>query len=210
MPSARPQVHHARRAAHHLQLHLGHGSGELLYPLRFHALKLTPFSACPQILAGFLADRLGPVNTLFLSFFLGGLLQLVFWPYANTFGSITAFAALEGLTGSWFMVRYTLNADGRDTDLDSPFGSQSLIPVAAAQLFGLEGLATIVGFTVLANSPGQMLGATISGFVLQTGRGSNYAGVAYYAGSAMCGGAVILLWGEHHAFRLFERSRLAC
>lgn len=45
-----------------------------------------------------------------------------------------------------------------------------------------------------------MLGATISGFVLQTGGGSNYAGVAYYAGSAMCGGAVILLWGKCTAY----------
>ncbi|ORY56451.1 major facilitator superfamily domain-containing protein [Leucosporidium creatinivorum] len=142
-------------------------------------------SGMGRILAGFLADRLGPINTLFLSFFLGGLLQLVFWPYATTFGSIAAFGALEGLTGSWFM---------------------SLIPVAAAQLFGLEGLATIVGFTVLANSPGQMLGATISGLVLETGGGSNYAGVAYYAGSAMCAGAAILLWARFkNEKRIFAR-----
>lgn len=57
-----------------------------------------------RIFAGILADRVGPVNTLFLSFFLGGLLQLVFWPFAQHYGSIIAFGALEGFTGSWFMV----------------------------------------------------------------------------------------------------------
>lgn len=72
---------------------------------------------------------------------------------------------------------------------------QSLIPVAAAQLFGLEGLATIVGFSVLVNSPGQMLGATLSGFVL-SGSGGSYTAVACYSGGMMCGGSLLILYGE--------------
>lgn len=173
-----------------------------------------------QILAGFLADRLGPVNTLFLSFFLGGLFQLVYWPFAENYGSIIGFAALKGLTGSWFMVRcsrFHCSAPEPVADLASLFVTvittttitssqtflylsflrpqQSLIPVAAAQLFGLEGLATIVGFSVLVNSPGQMLGATLSGFVL-SGSGGSYTAVACYSGGMMCGGSLLILYGE--------------
>lgn len=49
---------------------------------------------CGRIFAGILADRFGPVNMLFLSFFLGGLFQITLWPYAHTYASINVFAAL--------------------------------------------------------------------------------------------------------------------
>lgn len=56
-----------------------------------------------RITAGFLADRLGPVNCLFLSFFLGGLFQLVIWTFATSFGSIFVFSALYGFVGASFL-----------------------------------------------------------------------------------------------------------
>lgn len=145
---------------------------------------------------------------MFFSFFVGGLLQLVFWPFATTFDSIIAFAALEGLFGSWSMVRSHLlvflhtyvgipDPPLVSTKLGThlPSLSQSLIPSSAAQLFGMDGLATIVGFGVLANSPGQFLGATLSGLVLSSS-GGWYPAVAFYAGSMMVGGALCLLYGK--------------
>ena len=59
----------------------------------------------------------------------------------------------------------------------------------------MQGLATIVGFTVLVNSPGQLAGATLSGLVLESS-GGNYQAVAWYAGGVMIFGAVVLLYGE--------------
>ncbi|ORY70805.1 major facilitator superfamily domain-containing protein [Leucosporidium creatinivorum] len=138
-----------------------------------------------RIFAGLVCDRIGPINSMFFSFFVGGLLQLVFWPFATTFGSIIAFAALEGFFGSW---------------------SMSLIPSSAAQLFGMDGLATIVGFGVLANSPGQFLGATLAGLVL-SGSGGWYPSVAFYAGSMMVGGALCLLYGECGRMTESQRER---
>lgn len=96
-----------------------------------------------RVFAGFLADLIGPVNTLFLSFFLGGLFQIVIWSFATSLGSILVFGILNGFAGSWFL---------------------SLIPPVVAQLFGTEGLATSVGFVVLSNSPGKLpLSATANG-----------------------------------------------
>ncbi|GAA6026910.1 hypothetical protein JCM8097_005955 [Rhodosporidiobolus ruineniae] len=124
-----------------------------------------------RIFSGFVADTIGPVNTLFCSFFLGGLFQLTIWPHMTSFGSIMTFACLYGFVGSWFI---------------------SMLPPTSAQLFGTKGLATIVGFGVLCNSPGQFIGGPIGGYVLSAA-GGNYAMVGYYSGSVMLAGALILL-----------------
>ena len=88
-----------------------------------------------QIFAGFLADLIGPINTLFLSFFLGGLSQILIWSFATSMGPIMLFAILYGFAGSWFL---------------------SLVPPVVAQMFGTEDFATLVGFVVLTNSPGRL------------------------------------------------------
>ncbi|KAK4058890.1 hypothetical protein OIO90_000336 [Microbotryomycetes sp. JL221] len=129
-----------------------------------------------RIASGIFADKFGPVNALFTTFFLGGLLQCVFWPFTNSYGSIIAYAVFQGAFGNWYM---------------------SLIPVVAAKLFGVQGLATIVGFTVLVNSPGQLAGASISGVVLARSGGS-YQAVAWYAGGVMIAGSFVLLYGKSH------------
>ncbi|KAE9405889.1 hypothetical protein BT96DRAFT_1060674 [Gymnopus androsaceus JB14] len=76
----------------------------------------------------------------FCSFFIGGILQMVFWTVAQSYAAIIAFSALNGLIGSWFL---------------------SLLPVVCTKMFGVEGLATITGFIILANAPGQFVGLVI-------------------------------------------------
>ena len=128
-----------------------------------------------RIGAGFIADVIGPTNAMFCSFFAGGVLCLGFWSQIgeNQFGLMIAFAVLYGLLGSWFFL---------------------LMAPAAAQLFGLRGLATIVGYIVTSQSPGQLAGASVAGVVHDaTGE---YSSVAYYAGSVMVAGALCLLPGE--------------
>jgi predicted MFS family arabinose efflux permease len=138
-----------------------------------------------RIFSGFIADLIGPVNTLFVSFFLGGLFQVAMWPWSVHLGSIIAFALMEGFTGGWFM---------------------AVFPVAAAQLFGQQGLAAIVGFATLSTSPGQLAGASIAGVVLE--KTGSYRAVAWYGGSMMLAGAAALSYGEKHARRLLVlRSR---
>ncbi|GAA5924494.1 uncharacterized protein JCM15063_005658 [Sporobolomyces koalae] len=123
-----------------------------------------------RVFSGYLADMFGPVNCLFFSFFAGGILQLAFWSQATTYGAIIAFGALYSLAGGWFF---------------------SLIPYAAAQLFGTRGLATITGYIILAQAPAQFSGASLSGVVLD-GTGS-YKSVAYYSGALMLAGSLCIL-----------------
>jgi len=65
------------------------------------------------------------------------------------------------------------------------------VPVVGAQLFGVKGLATLTGLFLVCNSPGQFLSGTLGGLVLDSNSG--YSGVAYFSGSMMVGGALILL-----------------
>ncbi|KAF8823680.1 hypothetical protein HHX47_DHR9000495 [Lentinula edodes] len=128
------------------------------------------------ITAGRLADIFGATNMFFCSFFIGGLLQMVFWTFARSYATIMVFSVLNGLIGSWFM---------------------SLLPVVCARLFGVEGLSTITGFMILANSPGQFVGTTIAAVVLSSS-GNNWTAVSLYSGSMQIMGALCILYGTRH------------
>ncbi|GAA5973398.1 hypothetical protein JCM11641_003113 [Rhodosporidiobolus odoratus] len=123
-----------------------------------------------RMVAGSLADYFGPVNCLIFSFFAGGTLQLAMWSTADSYGLIIGFAALVYFLGGWFFF---------------------LMPQAAAQLFGFRGLASIVGYVVTSQSPGQLAGASISGVVLNST--GSYANVAYYAGTLMLVGSLCMV-----------------
>ncbi|KAK0229972.1 major facilitator superfamily domain-containing protein [Armillaria nabsnona] len=127
-----------------------------------------------RILAGRLADYFGPVNIFFSSFFFGGLFQMLVWTFAKTYASIIVFSILNGLVGCWFL---------------------SLLPVVCAELFGIQGLSTITGFMVLANSPGQMAGAPIAGAILSAS-GGNWVAVTMYSGGITVLGALCVLYAR--------------
>ncbi|GAA5997971.1 uncharacterized protein JCM10292_002233 [Rhodotorula paludigena] len=123
-----------------------------------------------RIAAGSIADWVGPANAMFFTFLAGGVLQLAMWSHVTSYGGLMAFAALYGLFGGWFFL---------------------LMPGVAANLFGLRGLATITGYVVASQSPGQLAGATVSGVVLSSS--GKYSNVGYYAGAMMLGGALLIL-----------------
>lgn len=68
-----------------------------------------------------------------------------------------------------------------------------LLTSCLVQLFGFRGLASIVGYVVTSQSPGQLAGASISGVVLNST--GSYANVAYYAGTLMLVGSLCMVPG---------------
>ncbi|KAJ7908486.1 major facilitator superfamily domain-containing protein [Mycena leptocephala] len=127
-----------------------------------------------RIIAGRMADRFGPINMFFMSFFVGGLSQMLIWTFAHSYGAVIAFSVIYGLFGCWFL---------------------GLLPVVCAQIFGVDDLATITGFMVLANSPGQLAGASIGGAVLSAS-GGEWKAVSLYAGCVMLLGSVCALYAR--------------
>ncbi|KAE9405887.1 MFS general substrate transporter [Gymnopus androsaceus JB14] len=113
-----------------------------------------------RITAGQLADAFGPTNMFFCSFFIGGILQMVFWTFARSYAAIIAFSALNGLIG----------------------------------------LATITGFMILANAPGQFAGLVIGATILSSS-GNNWTAVSLYSGSMQVMGALCILYARFHKDR---------
>jgi hypothetical protein len=88
-----------------------------------------------RLAAGQVADRLGPTQTLFLYLEIAGLLQIVAWHFAKSFGGICGFAAAYGFFGS---------------------STLSLVPVVVMPLFGrTERLASVVGLIMQATAVGE-------------------------------------------------------
>ncbi|KAJ6588184.1 major facilitator superfamily domain-containing protein [Mycena capillaripes] len=127
-----------------------------------------------RIIAGRMADRFGPINMFFATFFLGGLSQIFIWTFAHTYAAVIVFSVVYGLVGCWFL---------------------GLLPVVCAQLFGLNDLATITGFMVLANSPGQLAGASIGGAVFSAS-GGNWRAVSLYSGCTMLLGSTFVIYAR--------------
>ncbi|KAJ7679089.1 major facilitator superfamily domain-containing protein [Mycena polygramma] len=137
-----------------------------------------------RIIAGRMADRFGPINMFFMSFFIGGLSQMLIWTFAHSYGAVIAFGVIYGLFGCWFL---------------------GLLPVVCAQLFGVDDLATITGFMVLANSPGQLAGASIGGAIFSAS-GGDWKAVSLYAGSVMLLGSFCALFARFsHEKRIWAK-----
>ncbi|KAJ7653923.1 major facilitator superfamily domain-containing protein [Mycena polygramma] len=137
-----------------------------------------------RILAGRMADQFGSINMFFASFFFGGLSQIFIWTFARSYAAVIVFSVLYGLVGCWAL---------------------GLLPVVCAQLFGLNDLATITGFMVLANAPGQLSGSPIGGAVFSAS-GGDWRAVSLYSGCVMLVGSILALYVRFsHDKRIWAR-----
>ncbi|KAI0742937.1 major facilitator superfamily domain-containing protein [Daedaleopsis nitida] len=148
------------------------GMGELLSALPLTVLNIS--AALGRVLIGFAADKLGPVNALFVAITLSGLTQLVVWMFVTTYAGVMVFAILYGFFCGCFL---------------------SLVSAVAAKLYGAEKLAGLSGLLLLFNAPGYAAGAPIGGAILGA-TGNNWRIVAGYSGSVQVLGALCLLYAR--------------
>lgn len=93
-------------------------------------------SAVGRVGAGFLADRLGPLNTLASALVLNGLSMMAIWPISTTLGPLVAFVIINGAAaGSFF----------------------SLMPTVAGQVFGSARVSVALGMLVTGWSGGYLM-----------------------------------------------------
>ncbi|KAK0437763.1 major facilitator superfamily domain-containing protein [Desarmillaria tabescens] len=137
------------------------------------AALISAFSAAGRVLVGIVGDRLGHLPVLSLCQCMGGIAQMAIWPFAGSLSGLMAFSSIYGFfTG----------------------GYVSLYPVVAADLYGVEGLASITGIMFSSFVPGTLLGPPISGAILDshtnplTGK-INFLPVQLFGGSWLLGSA---------------------
>ncbi|GFZ44734.1 hypothetical protein JCM24511_02459 [Saitozyma sp. JCM 24511] len=139
---------------------------------------LLGFSVCiGRAVVGFVADRLGPVNTYILVFILSGCVQFLFWLTAKNFAAICAFAVIYGICAPGYV---------------------GLVPQIVVQLFGPENLATNVGLILLFNGPGNFVGSPMAGAVFDATGRHTFTWVIVLGGMLQIMGGIIALWARFH------------
>lgn len=99
------------------------------------------------------------------------LVQIVMWQFAHTYSAIMGFSVLYGMFGSMWLRSVqsprllSLFRPRRGVDSTPLLPFSSLLPVVTAQLFGVHDLATLTGFAVLVNSPGEQAAFLLLSFL---------------------------------------------
>jgi MFS family permease len=93
-------------------------------------------SAVGRILCGFLCDRLGPLNTLFLSLMLSALSMLSLWPASTTLAPLAMFVVINGSANGGFF---------------------STMPTVVGNVFGSQRVAVAMGMIVTGWGGGYLM-----------------------------------------------------
>ncbi|KAL1693606.1 major facilitator superfamily domain-containing protein [Schizophyllum commune] len=124
-----------------------------------------------RIFVGWAADVFGTFNVFFVSVFLGGVLQLVCWLFAENFASVIVFAILWGIFAGCFL---------------------TLLPVMCAEMWGIDNLATMTGIMMLMIAPGQLSGGAVGGAIFDA-TGGSWTALIVYGGVMMTVGSFFIL-----------------
>ncbi|KAK7047267.1 hypothetical protein VNI00_006498 [Paramarasmius palmivorus] len=131
-------------------------------------------SAIGRVLAGWLSDYVGPILALTVCQVLSGIAQMVYWPFCDSFASVSGFAAVYGFFSG---------------------GIVSLSPVFLAEIYGAERLPSIFGLALSGTIPGTLAGPSIAGAIIDANTspdGSiNFVPVQLYGGSWLIAGALV-------------------
>ncbi|KAF9982477.1 hypothetical protein BGZ65_002824 [Modicella reniformis] len=129
-------------------------------------------SAVGRIVMGLISDKIGCINSLFISTFAATLTLLLIWTFAKTAAVMFLFSILYGLCCGAYL--------------------SSTVSVSAA-ICGLERLATVTGIIYAGMAVGSLIGSPVSGAILDTiGHKTNYLGVILWSGIVMLIGTIIL------------------
>ncbi|BCS19547.1 uncharacterized protein APUU_12375A [Aspergillus puulaauensis] len=124
-------------------------------------------SAIGRLSCGFACDRLGSLNTLFLSLLLSALSIFVLWPVSSSIGPLIVFVVINGTANGGFF---------------------STMPTVVGNVFGSARMPVAVGMIVSGWLGGYLLGAPIAGYILNASGGQEggigaYRPAIFYAGS---------------------------
>ncbi|RKP13149.1 major facilitator superfamily domain-containing protein [Piptocephalis cylindrospora] len=134
---------------------------------------LTLSSGVGRIVAGWLADRYGSINILFITLTLSGVVTLLIWPFATSLALLMVFAILFGLFQASFM---------------------SLVPVITASLVPLHEAASAIGVVMGIQFPGDIVGPAVFGALVDaTAPNTSYLPAELFNGACCIIASLLLL-----------------
>ncbi|CAO3618514.1 unnamed protein product [Mucor fragilis] len=128
-------------------------------------------NAVAMLSSGWLGDRIGRVNCLFVCTFLSGIFTLAIWTTAKTSAAIWVYVVLYGYFGAGYLTMY----------------GSSLPEVA-----GYDNITAANGLLYFASTFGYMFGSPITSAIISTGS-NGYVYAAVYCGLLMSVGGLLCL-----------------
>ncbi|KXS09916.1 MFS general substrate transporter [Gonapodya prolifera JEL478] len=135
-----------------------------------------------RVIFGGLNNIIGPLNILIFCNLTGGLVGLVMWRYATTYGTLLAFSLLYGATGAQFTAQ---------------------LPIVVPSIWGSEDSASKLGVMMASFTFGSIFGNFIGGRILDAntfpnpyspvGYSQDYTAVQNYTGIIWFIGAAIFI-----------------
>ncbi|KAJ1736253.1 hypothetical protein LPJ61_000037 [Coemansia biformis] len=120
-------------------------------------------SSVGRVAVGFAADYIGALNSLMIVLVAAAAACLAVWPFATSFGSGLAMGLFYGFSSG---------------------GYWTLLPLAAASLFGIDRLASNAGTFYSVSAVGAWLGTPVADAILSgPGGGIDYLGMSLYTGA---------------------------
>ncbi|WWC67227.1 uncharacterized protein I206_101134 [Kwoniella pini CBS 10737] len=135
-----------------------------------------------RALVGFVADKIGPLNTYILVFVISGIIQFALWLTAKTFGGVLAFAVMFGLIAPGF---------------------SGILPQIIVQLFGPANLATNVGLILLSGAPGNLINGPIGGGIYDSTNRTTFKYTIIFGGAMQIAGGIIACYARYKTSRKF-------
>ncbi|PNS17844.1 Riboflavin transporter MCH5 [Sphaceloma murrayae] len=124
-------------------------------------------SAVGRIISGLACDRIGALNTIFISLSVSALSMLALWPVSETFAPLIAFSIINGASNGGFF---------------------ATMPTVVSNVFGSARVGVAMAMIVSGWAAGYLMGAPIAGYILEA-YGGEKAGLKafrpamFYAGS---------------------------
>ncbi|KAG1049537.1 hypothetical protein G6F46_001798 [Rhizopus delemar] len=130
---------------------------------------MSAINAVSKLANGFVSDRVGRVNGLFICTFLAGIFSLSIWTTAHSEASIWVFAVLYGFFGAGYL---------------------TLFPASLPQIAGYENITAANGLLYFTNTFGYLFGTPIASAIINRTSPPNYAYAAVWGGLLMTVGGV--------------------
>lgn len=133
---------------------------------------MSAINAVSKLVNGYISDRIGRINGLFICTFLTGVMCLAIWTNARTEPTIWVFAVLYGFFGG---------------------GHLTLFPASLPQVAGYNNIAAANGLLYFTNTFGYLFGTPIASAIINRTTPPNYVYAAVWSGLIISVGGLLCL-----------------
>ncbi|KAI9030103.1 major facilitator superfamily domain-containing protein [Phycomyces nitens] len=134
---------------------------------------MSAVNAASRICTGYMGDKIGRFNSLFLCTFMAGVCCLAIWINVHDQATIWVFAVLYGFFGGGYI---------------------ALFPTVQPQVVGLEHISPAVGLLYFTNVFGYMFGTPIASALINRSSPPRYEDGAIWAGVTVIVGSLFAGW----------------